>query len=161
QNFEISIERVELHDIDSELLIVESKLVKYNRTCKSYSLNYTVLKEFGYDLSVEVELFALYGNEYRRTPINFKRNVCDIFKMEYLWFKSQIQKYSHFPSECPPQAGDYYLKDFVPKGADFPAAANLPWEHCIFLLRFVYKVKVVVIFKMYVTFDHDAELKRL
>ncbi|GLV40863.1 hypothetical protein CBL_10038 [Carabus blaptoides fortunei] len=161
QNFEISIERVELLDVDSEVVTVEGTLVKYNRTYKAYSLNYTVLKEFGYDLYVEVQVLALYSNEYRRTPINFKRNVCDIFKMEFLWFKNQILKYSHFPTECPLQTGDYYLKDFVPNGADFPVAANFPWENCMLFLRFVYKDKIIANLKMYLTFDHDAELKRL
>ncbi|GLV40861.1 hypothetical protein CBL_10036 [Carabus blaptoides fortunei] len=161
QNFEISIDRVELLEVNSELFIADSRLVRYNRTCKAYSLNYTLLKDLGYDTTVEIEAFALYSNEYRRTPVKFKRNSCDILKMEFLWIKNEILKYGHFPTECPLKPGNYYLKDFVPNGADFPAAANIPWKNIMVVLRFVYKDKTVLMLKMYFTLDHDAELKRL
>ncbi|GLV40865.1 hypothetical protein CBL_10040 [Carabus blaptoides fortunei] len=178
QNFEIIIERVELLDVDSELVIVEGRLVKYNRTyselfiaentitrynrtCKAISGSLTILKELDCDFDVQMQVFALYSNEYRRTPINYKRNVCDAFKMEYLWIKKQMEKYSSGPTGCPMQAGTYYVKDFIPNGADFPAAANIPWEYRMLDIRFVHKAKLASIFKMYIKLDHDAELKKL
>ncbi|GLV33078.1 hypothetical protein CBL_10425 [Carabus blaptoides fortunei] len=58
-------------------------------------------------------------------------------------------------------SGAYYLKDFVPDGADFPAVANFPWKSVMTRLRIFYDQAILVIIKMYLTFDHDAELKRL
>ncbi|GLV35082.1 hypothetical protein CBL_09563 [Carabus blaptoides fortunei] len=161
QNFEVIIEREELFDVDSDILRVHQTVNKYNRTCKAFSSNFTLLKDLNDDVTVDVQLFALYSNEYRPTPINFKRNACDMFKFEFLWIKSEIIKHNHFPTQCPVLAGNYYLKDFVPNGADFPAAANLPWTNCMLCLRFLYQNKIFSTFKLYLTLDHDVELKRL